>query len=686
MSVELLEKAIAAAPGVSDCGVVRELDILGNERFLALIVTRNHWDGKRFVEHCERTIAREFLPWNVVPVSRIPRDRNGHVDRNALAELGARAVALGPAESAALLRNAEASEQSGRFGEALNVYFRLLAADAGRVELYAPMGRLLLKLGQAREAIRVLEEAAKRAPGMAGLLTDLGMAHASLGDHQRAIGSFERAIANDPAYARAHTELGHVLIRVERYSEAEATLAEAVRLEPGSADAHAALGDAVSHVLGPFDAIPHFERAIACEPRHLEANFNLGVALRSLGRAQEAIARFNTVIEVAPGAAQAHDAIGIALQVMGRSDEGTMHFQKAVSLSPREGWFLRHLADATPLEKLEPVLARIGALLSEGQAVPAVDRVHLLAALSGAEDRAGRCDRAFQYAVDANNLARTTYQYDPREPIATFENVQKIFTREFVGSKRGPGFSSASPVFVVGMPRSGTTLIEHILASHPEVYGAGEIDHLAGSIAKLGIGAFGTRDFFVTLPSLTERRLAEAGNDYILRTARLAPQSRIASKALTNFYRVGLIQMMMPNAKIVHITRNALDTCVSRYMSVFLPGNPYSHMLAELGDFHRRYEQLMQHWREVLPPGVMVDVNYERLVTEPEPEIRRALEHCGLAWNEACLNFHESTRAVTTPTRRQVRQPAYQSSIGRWRRYEKHLGPLLTALGPIREP
>jgi tetratricopeptide (TPR) repeat protein len=687
MNVEALEKAISAAPGVRDCGIVRDVDVLGRERFLALIVTRDDWDDRRFVEHCERTIAREFLPWNIVRVSAIPRGNRGRADRLALAQLGARAISLGAEEAATLQGGAEASERERRFGEAANVYFRLLAADPAKTELYAPLGRLLLKLGSARDAIKVLEEAIRHSPESAAVLTDLGAAHAMLGDHRRAVACYERAIATDPEFAPALIRYGKALIALERYAEAETALSEAVRLDPKSADAHVFLGDAVSHLLGPFDAIPHFERAIACEPRHLEANFHLGVALRNLGQPAEAIERFNAVIEAAPDAAQAHDAIGVAMQVMGRPEEATRHFEKAVALSPRDGWFLRHLAEATPPEESGPLLSRISALLAEGDAVPAFDRVHMLAALSAAEDRARAYDRAFQFAIEANNLARTTYQYDPRDTVETFENVRKAFSKQLMSAPRDHSqFASESPLFVVGMPRSGTTLIEHILASHPDVHGAGELDHLAGSIAKLGIGAFGTRDFFVSLPSVTGRRLAEAGHDYILRSARLAPQATIVSKALTNFYRAGLINLMLPNAKIIHITRDALDTCVSRYMSVFLPGNPYSHVLAELGDFHKRYEILMQHWRESLPAGVMIDVSYESLVTDPEPEIRRVLQHCGLAWNESCLNFHQSARAVTTPTRRQVRQPAYQSSIGRWRRYEKYIKPLVTALGGKRTP
>jgi hypothetical protein len=212
------------------------------------------------------------------------------------------------------------------------------------------------------------------------------------------------------------------------------------------------------------------------------------------------------------------------------------------------------------------------------------------------------------------------------------------------------------------------------------VFGSGEVDYLNRSVLALGAGTFGGDGFFQALPEIASERFASAGAEFAQRVLELAPGKRVANKHLSHGYRVGLIHLMLPNARIVHVARNAIDTCVSRFMSVFYPGNAYSYDLAELGRFHRRHELLMRHWHSVLPPGVMLDVQYEALIANPEAEIRKLLAHCDLEWEQGCLDFHETRRAVSTPTRNQVRQPAYSSSVGRWRRYREHLGPLLDGL------
>jgi hypothetical protein len=245
---------------------------------------------------------------------------------------------------------------------------------------------------------------------------------------------------------------------------------------------------------------------------------------------------------------------------------------------------------------------------------------------------------------------------------------------------RAAGHTSPKPIFVVGMPRSGSTLVEQILASHSGVDGAGEVDHLRASVMRRAGGSGGNAKFFERLLSLTPAELTEIGADYVQRLDTLSPLAHVTTKNLVDFQRVPLIRAMLPNAKIVHIFRDAVDTCISRYMSVFYPGNPYAFDLAELGRYHRRYERMMDRWREILPARSFYEVRYEDLVANPKEEIGKLLDYCGLEWEESCLGFHRSRRAVSTPTRAQVRQPAYLSSVGRWRRYQEHLAPLLDAL------
>jgi tetratricopeptide (TPR) repeat protein len=406
----------------------------------------------------------------------------------------------------------------------------------------------------------------------------------------------------------------------------------------------------------------------------------LGVALQDLNRPEEAVPQFERAIGIDPGFADAHRSIGIALQTMGRLDEARTHLEKALALAPRTGRHLRDLAESLEASEIEPFQARIEALLSDKTPLPAEDRIHLLAAMSSLQNRLGHYERAFQYAIEANTLARATHEYDEPSTFQAFRDVQKAFSPALLADKRDFGLESKLPIFIIGMPRSGSTLLEHILASHSKVHGAGEIDHLRSSVSALGRGPFGTPEFYNALPSMTNSEFTTAATSYLRRLGSLGSEPRVATKDLSNFYKVGLIHLMLPKAKFVHIVRDPIDTSVSRFMSVFHPGNAFAHNLAELGRYHRRYELLMDYWRSVLPAGIMLDVQYEDLVSNPEVEIRKLLAHCELEWEDACLDFHRTDRAVTTPTRRQVRQPAYLSSVGRWRRYRNFLEPLLEGL------
>jgi hypothetical protein len=242
--------------------------------------------------------------------------------------------------------------------------------------------------------------------------------------------------------------------------------------------------------------------------------------------------------------------------------------------------------------------------------------------------------------------------------------------------KRGLGDPSSVPVFIVGMPRSGTTLIEQILASHPRVFGAGELMNLTRTVATLSRRA----PFLGAILAMGAPELRELGAHYVTEVRQLAPEAdRIIDKMPANFRLVGLIHLALPNARIIHARRDPLDTCFSCFSQLFSGDQPFSYDLAELGRYYSAYEMLMQHWRRVLPRGVMLEVNYEDVIGDLEGEARRIVSHCGLEWDDACLSFHQTERPVRSTF--QVRQPIYRNSVGRWRLYERHLGPLIGALG-----
>ena len=246
----------------------------------------------------------------------------------------------------------------------------------------------------------------------------------------------------------------------------------------------------------------------------------------------------------------------------------------------------------------------------------------------------------------------------------------------------GRGDPTQVPIFVLGLPRSGTTLVEQILASHPAIYGAGEVKHFARALdalqARDGIRA-GDPEM---IRYLSGHQLSRLGRDYADALATHAPSAtRIVDKMPANMLHVGLIRLALPNARIIHVSRHPVDTCFSLFSTLFVEGQLYAYDLEELGRYHRAHQALRQHWREVLAPGSMLEVRYEDVVDDLEGQARRLIAHCGLAWNDACLSFQTAPRLVQTASASQVRQPIYRSSVGRWRSYEAQLGPLLDELG-----
>jgi hypothetical protein len=298
-------------------------------------------------------------------------------------------------------------------------------------------------------------------------------------------------------------------------------------------------------------------------------------------------------------------------------------------------------------------------------------------ALGKAHADIGRHDSAFRHLEAANMIKRGQTGYDEAATLGQFERIAEAFTPEVMRRLAGCGDPSSLPVFIVGMPRSGTTLVEQVLASHPEVFGAGEIGDLEAAVG----GSGGVSRLPERIASMTGEQLRRIGTNHCERVAALAPTAqRITDKMLTNFRFIGLIHLVLPNARIIHVRRNPIDTCLSCFFRLFSGGLPFTYDLAELGRYYRAYARLMAHWRSALPEGAMLEVQYEDLVTDFAAQARRLVAHCDLEWDARCSAFHETRRPVMTSSAAQVRQPIYRSSIDGWQPYRHRLGPLLDAL------
>jgi tetratricopeptide (TPR) repeat protein len=535
--------------------------------------------------------------------------------------------------------------------------------------------------GRLGEAARLYGAILKAAPDHGAALCNLGILRLTQGDPGVALQLLQRALTIGPNLAEAHNSLGNALCALTRPSEAIRHFERAVALKPDYAEAHYNLANTLAALNRPGEAIAHYERALALRPGFAEAHNNFGNMLQSLNRHAEALARYEQAIALKPAFGEAHNNRGNALEVLGRTAEARLAFEAATRTEPRRAAFHLNLAKSKRFTAADPQLAALERLAAESATLAEDERIALHFALGKALGDVGRREESFRHLLAGNALKRRHIAYDEPHMLGTMRRIEAVFTPALVAAKRGLGQGSAVPVFVLGMPRSGTTLVEQILASHPQVHGAGEIEDLERLVTGIR-EQDGPLRFPEIVPALTGAHLTQLGADYVARISGAAPAAaRIINKMPMNFLFVGLIHLMLPQARILHTRRDPLDTCLSCFSKLFTGNQPHTYDLGELGRYYRGYDALMQHWRRVLPPGVMLEVQYEDVVGDLAGEARRIVAHCGLPWDEACVDFHQTERVVTTASASQVRQPIYRTSLGRWRAYGNLLQPLFASLG-----
>lgn len=468
--------------------------------------------------------------------------------------------------------------------------------------------------------------------------------------------------------AAAHFEAGRLDAAAHIYQRAE-------RRAPGDIRPVYSLAVIDIHQRRLPRARRRLEAVTAASPDHLAAQHNLGVVRQQLGDWPGAVTALEAALAAHPAADETRQALALALTVVGRTGEAAGQY-RVLAASPGARWTaLTRLAliDAGAIDDAE--LADMRGAAAE-QALDAEVRTGLHFALGEVLERRGLYDEAFAAFATGNRLKRT--ELTPSAPDAAEAHeaaarfVRELFTPGFIARNEGRGSRSSAPIFVVGFPRSGSTLIEQILASHPQVQGLGEtavlpklLEERYPSGPKIAAGRF--RD-------LAERTLAA------MRERGWDDRSRFVDKTLENYLHLGLIHLLFPRAAIVHAVRDPMDAGLSCFRQLFVSGNETLYDLADIGAEHRRYQGVMDHWRAVLP-GRVIDVRHEDLIADPERESRRLLEATGLEWDESVLRFFQRKGAVRTASAAQVRRPIFKDSVERWRRYESHLAPLKAALG-----
>lgn len=536
--------------------------------------------------------------------------------------------------------------------------------------------------GRLDEAERLYREILDSNPRHGDSLHLLGVLALNAGHVVRALELIGNALDIAPHHVAARLSFGNALLRAGQVADAVTAYKGVLELQPDLAEGHFNLGNAWQLLGRLEEAAGAYNRALQLKPDYAKAYNNLGNTLRTLGRLEEALETYDRAISRrTAGFEAALENKALLLKALGRLAESLQATDQALELDPHSvaAWHIRaqlkkFTATDPEIEAMEAVLA------SRDPQLCLEDRVRLRFALGKAWLDVSNAERAFEHLHEGNRLKRATLTYDAESTGRWMREIAGTFTPALMARLAGAGDSTQAPVFIVGMPRSGTTLMEQILASHPDVHGAGELTLLRDLVADIAVGA--PEGYPHLFARLQPQDLAPVGRGYAERLCALAPgRKRVVDKEPLNFLYCGLIHLILPNARIVHCRRNALDTCLSCYTKPFVGELGFAYDLRELGLYYRHYEMLMAHWRAVLPPERFMEVDYETLVEDLEGQGRRLTDFCGLEWNEACLTFHQTRRHVLTASAAQVREPLYRSSVGRWKSYACYLEPLLCALG-----
>jgi tetratricopeptide (TPR) repeat protein len=526
----------------------------------------------------------------------------------------------------------------------------------------------LLRAGRPADAIAPLRNAALLQPSNAIIQHDLGLACLEVGRIPDAIAALQRAVVIDPRYADAHFRLGIAFEKLGNISGAIVAYDRATKLLPSLTEAWFRAG-ALVYTLGRLDeAIGCFRRAAATGGKTNFGRLGKARALLLEDRNQEAEQKLRETLVADPRNAMAYDLLGNLLSECGRFEEARACFERAITIAPLLAGSYYDLVRCRPVSTGDNgLLQRMqAALATSGMEAAQLQRLHL--AIGKAADDLGDYALAMQHFDAADLVRRRSASFDSAAFSVEIERLIARCTPELLARALELGSCDATPVLIIGMPRSGTTLVEQIVSMHPEVEAGDELNFWnERGEAWHRSGEAGNEMSF----------LAKAAADYLRVLRAIAPKAaRVTDKMPFNFIWAGLIHLAFPRATIIHCRRAAVDTALSIHQTHFHPTLAFPTGGAELVAYFRSYQRLMDHWRGVLPADRFLEVDYEGLTREPEPIIRRIIAACGLAWHDACLCPERNTRAVKTPSKWQTRQPIYRTSVARWRRYEPWLGPL----------
>ena len=591
-----------------------------------------------------------------------------------------------------------AAETVGTLEVALEHAARLLAADPMAAEAQAR--EILKSVGEHPAALRLLAAALRRqGETEAAEAVDMRGVRASVGDP--ALVQAARALCDNDLRVAEHTlravlkarptdvaairMLAETAMRLGRYDDAENLLARCVELAPGFIAARHNYATVLYRQNRSEAAIAQIDRLLADDPRNPGYRNLKAAALAKIGEYDQAIELYGGVLQDQPGQAKVWMSYGHALKTVGRQAEAIKAYRRCVAIAPQFGeawWSLANLKtvrfDDADILAMEMELRR--ADLGEE------DRFHLEFALGKAREDRADYEASFGHYLRGNALRRESLGYEASEITGQVERAKAVLTPELFAARAGQGCPAPDPIFVVGLPRSGSTLVEQILASHSAVEGTQELPDIIALVRRLGGKARRASEsrYPEILAELSAEDLAALGQEYLDRAQvhRKLGRPLFIDKMPNNWTHVGLIQLILPNAKIIDARRHPLGCCFSGFKQHFARGQGFTYDLTDIGRYYGDYVALMAHFDAILP-GRVHRVIYERMVADPEGQTRALLDHCGLPFEDACLRFYDNDRAVRTASSEQVRQPIFTDAADHWRNYEPWLGPLKAALGPV---
>ncbi len=579
------------------------------------------------------------------------------------------------------------------------------------------LGYVLLELKRPDEAIEILERATQLDPKLELAFLHLGKALIKTGKGKEADEAFEKAFSLSPerkALAQAaecfkegrleETEeicrkvmqknpnnvdairlMGILAARLKRTGDAERYFRKAVELAPGFTDAIIDLGKILQEDGLLEGAINSYKQAIEMEPENAKLYDMLGFVLAPAALTFDAIEAYQKAIKLDPKLVGSWLGLGHSLKTVGRLDEAIEAYHQCYKLKPNFGavqWSLANLKTYQFTdEEIEDMQAKIAEENLSGES-----EVNFLFALAKAYEDRNDYDRAWSYYKEGNSKRRMHESYDPVDTEVTNDRIIDVFNKEFLEKNTGLGNPDPSPIFVLGLPRSGSTLLEQILASHSLVEGTSELSYVAMCTKSLNRNRADGINYPEAVHALDERHFKALGQDYLnhCQMHRIEGTPHFIDKMPNNFPHIGFIHLILPNAKIIDARRHPMDACFSCYRQLFAQGQAFTYDLTDIGEYYLQYQRMMDHWDEALP-GRVLTIQYEEVVSDFENQVHRILEYCGLPWEDTCLNYYDTDRPIRTASSEQVRQPIYTGSLHRWRKYVQHLDELTEVLSPIMD-